>query len=370
MDTHFTWIPFYMKLADKLRTYSNDRSVLLQKIKALFDRREIKLPKLETAGVDNADIDPFTVFGLFNKNIKQRSAILAGMAEEFGVQAPIPDDFDAIPVLNPMQSLFYSFDRGEQDIDNLWELFSAALDYADHHDGRARFCSLFNTVIGQWSVSLAKLTRGLFWVRPQVFVNLDGTNQNYLLASLDTPPKVTEFIRQNMIKKKLFNKELDGAVYLSFCDLFQETLQQNELPYQDFPSFSYCAWKYRKDHDEENWFPSPEEYDPQLSVEDWCALLEDPEVFDEKSLDVIKAFYDVGGHATCKELSNKYGKEANYYNSVSSSLAQRIHKKTNCPSPILFRCLFRSRLRGPLSSFLVTSLSVLLLKNAVAYCFT
>ena len=82
---------------------------------------------------------------------------------------------------------------------------------------------------------------------------------------------------------------------------------------------------------EENWFPSPEEYDPQLSVEDWCALLEDPEVFDEKSLDVITAFYVVGGQATCKELSNKYGKEANYYNSVSSSLAQRIHKKTNCP---------------------------------------
>ncbi|MBR4346218.1 MAG: AAA family ATPase [Oscillospiraceae bacterium] len=82
---------------------------------------------------------------------------------------------------------------------------------------------------------------------------------------------------------------------------------------------------------EEDWFPSHEEYDPQLSVEDWRALLEDPEVFDEKSLDVIKAFYDVGGQATCKELSNKYGKEANYYNSVSSGLAQRIHKKTNCP---------------------------------------
>ena len=40
------------------------------------------------------------------------------MAEGFGVQAPIPVDFDAIPVLNPMQSLFYSFERGEQDIPN------------------------------------------------------------------------------------------------------------------------------------------------------------------------------------------------------------------------------------------------------------
>ena len=82
---------------------------------------------------------------------------------------------------------------------------------------------------------------------------------------------------------------------------------------------------------EENWFPSPEEYDPQLSVEVWCALLEDPEVFDENSLTVIQCIYEMGGQATCKELSNRYGREVNFYNSVSSSLAQRIHKKTNCP---------------------------------------
>ena len=331
MDTHFTWIPFYMELADKLRAYADDRSALIQKVIALFEHMDIKLPTLESAGAEITDIDPFTVFGLFNKSFNQRSAVLKGMAEEFGVQAPIPVDFDAIPVLNPMQSLFYSFDRGERDIDNLWELFSAALDYADHHDGRERFCSLFNTVIRQWCVGLAKLTMGLFWVRPHMFVNLDGTNQNYLLASPDTPPQVASFIRQNMVKKKNFNKQLDGAVYLSFCDLFQDAIQQDELPYQDFPAFSFCAWKYRKSHDEEEWFPSPEEYTPGLSVEDWRNLLADTEVFDEKSLFVVQCMYDIGGQATCKELSNRYGREVNFYNSVSSSLAQRIHKKTDCP---------------------------------------
>ena len=48
MDTHFTWIPFYMELADKLRAYADDRSALIQKVKALFVRMDIKLPTLES----------------------------------------------------------------------------------------------------------------------------------------------------------------------------------------------------------------------------------------------------------------------------------------------------------------------------------
>ncbi|SFW22585.1 AAA family ATPase [Ruminococcus flavefaciens] len=84
-------------------------------------------------------------------------------------------------------------------------------------------------------------------------------------------------------------------------------------------------------NDEHEWFPSIEEYTPGLSVEDWLDLLNDPEVFDENSLTVIKAFYDIGGQATCKELSIKYGKDPGFYSMISKKLAKRIHKKTNCP---------------------------------------
>lgn len=79
------------------------------------------------------------------------------------------------------------------------------------------------------------------------------------------------------------------------------------------------------------WFPSLAEYDPGLSVEDWMNLLKDKEVFNENSLTVIKCFYEVGGNATCKELSNKYGEDPQYYNSTATRLAERIVKSTNCP---------------------------------------
>ena len=90
----------------------------------------------------------------------------------------------------------------------------------------------------------------------------------------------------------------------------------------------YLARYYQKDN---TWFPALNEYDPGFSVEDWIDLLRDGEIFKENSLTVIKRFYEIGGDATCKELSNKYGEDPQYYNSTATRLAERIVKFTNCP---------------------------------------
>lgn len=90
----------------------------------------------------------------------------------------------------------------------------------------------------------------------------------------------------------------------------------------------YLARFYVKDN---AWFPSLTEYDPGLSVEDWKDLLKDREIFNENSLSVIRRFYDIGGDATCKELSKEYGEDTQYYNSTATRLAERIVKSTNCP---------------------------------------
>lgn len=90
----------------------------------------MRLPTLERGG-DVVDIDPFTIFGLFNKGITNtnRINIITGFAKEFGVIAAVPENFDGIPVLNNQSATFYYFlgDRGERDIDNLWDFFCAAI---------------------------------------------------------------------------------------------------------------------------------------------------------------------------------------------------------------------------------------------------
>ena len=122
----FSWIDFYMELANKLVPYSQDRSSLISKIKAIFERAKLNLPKLEKGG-NVYDTDPFTVFGLFNKGIttENRLKIIYGFATEFGVAAAIPTNFDGIPVLNNQKATFYGFedDRGENDLNNLWDVF-------------------------------------------------------------------------------------------------------------------------------------------------------------------------------------------------------------------------------------------------------
>lgn len=89
----------------------------------------------------------------------------------------------------------------------------------------------------------------------------------------------------------------------------------------------YYSQKYQPKTDE--WYPTY--YSPDLTVEDWIALLSDESVFTTGSLEIMKRMKDYGGQATCTQLSVKYGESKNFYNSGSSALARRIADKTGCP---------------------------------------
>ena len=126
----YDWIDFYTEFATKLLPFKTDRKALIKKIYAVYDTVGISVSKLES-GDAIIDIDPFTIFGTFNKGITNanRIAILNGIASEFGIAATVPSNFDGIPVLNNLKATFYGFkdDRKANDIDNLWSLFEVAL---------------------------------------------------------------------------------------------------------------------------------------------------------------------------------------------------------------------------------------------------
>ena len=78
------------------------------------------------------------------------------------------------------------------------------------------------------------------------------------------------------------------------------------------------------------WWPTKEEYDPGLSIQDWNDLLDDTDVFNTNSLKIVKNLMAFGGEATCKQLALKYGENINFYNAGSTALAKRIADKTHC----------------------------------------
>ena len=207
----FIWVDFYQEFADKLLAYKNIRQALIAKVKQMFDITGINMPLLEA---DNQieDIDPFTVFGLFNKGLTDanRTAILHAFANLFDIKAEVPLRFDGIPVLNPMKATFYGFmgDRGDKHIDNLWSLFEAALllTQKDDEEVRSMFCSVFDQVISQKCVRW-NITMGLYWIRPYYYLSLDSRNRDFLsnsdkfpfsgnvaVAKLRTVPKAKEYL--------------------------------------------------------------------------------------------------------------------------------------------------------------------------------
>ena len=96
------------------------------------------------------DICPFTALGTFNRSITDanRREIAADLAELIGVEVAVPDSFEGIPFLNNQKSWFYGYakDRGDGDIDALWEVFVAASRFvgSDQLERRVELIAAYN----------------------------------------------------------------------------------------------------------------------------------------------------------------------------------------------------------------------------------
>lgn len=77
--------------------------------------------------------------------------------------------------------------------------------------------------------------------------------------------------------------------------------------------------------EEEAWWPSLDEYNPEISKEQWLELLKDRKIFTDNAYFAIAAMYDFGGTATCRQLEEKYGRTFDFYRaSLGVQLASKI----------------------------------------------
>lgn len=233
------WVDFYMELADKLLPYKTNRKALIEKIKTVYNALNMRLPKLE-ADNNLIDIDPFTIFGLFNKGItdENRIAILKGIGQEFSVKADVPTSFDGIPVLNNLAATFYYFigERQDNDIDNLWQVFVSALEYADTNSESSKkaFIEAYDVALQQKGVKW-NLTMGLYWIRPYKFINLDSRNRWYICNPQNMPADYVESVGN-------FENIPNGEEYLAIIYKSRIALEKGDYRYKNFPELSYYAW--------------------------------------------------------------------------------------------------------------------------------
>ena len=325
----FAWMDFYSELATALLEFANDRKPLIEKVKAIYANAGMKLPTLER---DNniVDIDPFTVFGLFNKGITNdnRIAILNQIKKLFNISASVPTDFDGIPVLNNMSATFYYFSdgRGEKDIDNLWTLFQYAISYADTQEDEAKFAAAFDTVVAQKGVSW-NITMGLYWIRPMTFINLDARNRKLLENNQSR-------FKPDIDIMKMLKRMVSAENYLLLMDKTKVTMSE----YKSFPELSLDAWKMSTEDSEafygedSSYWPTLAEYDPKLSKEDWKKYLLEVEIPHHPSpMKMLKGIIELGGEASCKQLANKFGGHPSVYVGCTTNFGRRVKKYFNLP---------------------------------------
>lgn len=81
------------------------------------------------------------------------------------------------------------------------------------------------------------------------------------------------------------------------------------------------------------WWPSKDEYDPGLTIEQWVEILNDTEITTGNNLRMFAEWLDYGKPAACSEIAEHYGEIKNFFNAGSSAMAKRIVDKEKCPAP-------------------------------------
>lgn len=242
MENQFAWVDFYKEFAIKLLDYKEKRDILIEKVKDIYKMTGIRMPVLDKNN-HIIDIDPFTVFGLFNKKLRDenRIKILNAVAKLFGVSSIVPTSFASLPVLTPQNATFYYFidDREESDIDDLWELFVSALEFTKSptSSNKDRFFNYFDLVINKKGNGNSKITMGLYWISPDSFLNLDRRNQWYIYESGKVPEDIVNALPE-------VEPKISASKYFMISETISKYLKSNKSKLKNFKELSFEAWKY------------------------------------------------------------------------------------------------------------------------------
>lgn len=247
----FDWVPFYKELANSLLDYKDDRKPLIAKVKQIYEITGISMPTLEGNNNQLVDIDPFTIFGLFNKHLtdENRKKIISAVASLFNISAPVHTSFDSIPVLNNQNATFYYFlpDRGDNDIDDLWNLLATALTYAKNpsEETRAQVSKYFDLTINKKGNGNSKITMGLYWIAPDSFLNLDQRNTWYIYESGKIPADIVQSLPK-------IEAKIPSEKYFDIVAKLRKYLQSGRDTLKDFKELSFEAWTYSEEVNQAN----------------------------------------------------------------------------------------------------------------------
>lgn len=228
MDSKFTWVPLYEELAQALLRYKEDRTELVEWIYGDLgkvtrsDGQSLVAYLKQKDGSKILDIDPFSVFAIFNRNTSwgNRTELLNHFKKKLGLTLDIPTDFNGIPTVDARRSFFFSWKSDNSKvIHDLWQLFEKVI---SDHDISEAFDQVLENGMPKYS-----LTMCLFWICPEKYLALDSRNRSYL-NSFGFPNDFPKFNYQE---------------YSDLLAKVQKKINNGDIPCSSFLDISFRAWK-------------------------------------------------------------------------------------------------------------------------------
>ncbi|MDD6552524.1 MAG: hypothetical protein PUF37_02905 [Prevotellaceae bacterium] len=213
-------------MAEKLLAYKDKqeqlRTLVLKSLDPSFTKHINSSSKFPPK-----DIDPFTIMGIINRLTltSRKSEGCKVFKQIFKMDTAIPSDYEGVPQLSPMKSVFYWSDipvaEREEDIQHLWNL----LDVVMNNRPKEEIGEVYDVVKEQKGIRF-RATIALYWIKPKTYLSLDSNNRQLL-------EQYGIYVQNN----------IDFADYLNIMDELTTKMYNREIPCNDFIDFTALAYE-------------------------------------------------------------------------------------------------------------------------------
>lgn len=237
MNLDLMWHDFFGELRDKLRNWRDKQEDLLDLLCDCQQQNGYRTCR-DSVPSEIRSIDPFTVFGQFLRFIeKPRNKTLdfaQDLASRLGLTPPDTELFNDVP--RNSRVLFWEAEDAvyfEKNVQLLWALFEATLNFVENgekSDARKKFLEVYDECVSRdWM--RCQLSKGLFWMFPDLFVRLDNKTRSYIQSNTSLP---------------YFNSDWScskgaGVKYLEYSESVGQELRTRRIYDHAFSTLAACT---------------------------------------------------------------------------------------------------------------------------------
>lgn len=220
---NYDWIKAFSKIKELVIGYRHDQKGLITILKdAGIDVPDDEYP--EKTKVPLEQMDPFSFLSLINKhpNVYRRAEFVNKILGQDLLNIDI-ENFSGVPTSQGTAALFfpYKYHRKADDVNLLWDLFESIDDPSNITP------QLFQDILSIHSVGFSKLTQGLFWYAPDLYLPIDGQTVPYL-SDITFPQAY-----------KVKNKKTYGVAWQEYQACLNQVKKKDSKP---FYKISFEAW--------------------------------------------------------------------------------------------------------------------------------